>query len=293
MRIASGPRSRHAEDRRHDPGDDERRPVSVGQRETADADRDQRCGRDGRVACGPRLRRSPREREHDGEAGDRSRRPPGGGGRPEDREQDGRRDQPPREAEPVDAMVDRGLERRGEDDPEREARDRPDERGDRPDDGAVGQQHEAKVLLRGADGGEHAELAEPSLRDDREACGGDQRGQEQEDGGHGEHRQRSSAGWSFPRSSEPAKADRTRSPRDSKKESTRLVARVDQDRRRGPGAPADEGETSANSSLSLRGFSTMPTTVRRWPSSARVDPISSRSSSATPSVTATSPRPVG
>ena len=74
--------------------------------------------------------------------------------------------------------------------PEREAGDRPDERGDRPDEGAVGEQHEAEVLLRGADGGEHAELAEPSLRDDREACGGDQRGQEQEDGGHGEHRQR-------------------------------------------------------------------------------------------------------
>ena len=34
------------------------------------------------------------------------------------------------------------------------------------------------------------------------------------------------------------------------------------------GAPANEGETSANSSLSLRGFSTMPTTVRRTPSSA-------------------------
>ena len=73
-------------------------------------------------------------------------------------------------------MVDRGLEGRGEDDPEREAGDRPDERGDRPDDGAVGKQHETKVLLRGADGGEHAELAEPSLRDDCEACGGDQRG---------------------------------------------------------------------------------------------------------------------
>ena len=38
------------------------------------------------------------------------------------------------------------------------------------------------------------------------------------------------------------------------------------------GAPADDGETSANSSLSLRGFSTIPTTVRRRPSSARVAP---------------------
>ena len=70
------------------------------------------------------------------------------------------------------------------------AGDRPAERGDRADEGAVGQEHEAEVLLRGADGGEHAQLPEPSLGDDREAGGGDQRGQEEEDGGDGEHRQR-------------------------------------------------------------------------------------------------------
>ena len=87
-------------------------------------------------------------------------------------------------------MVDRGLERRGEDEPEPEACDRPDDRGKRPDDGAVRQHHETEVLPRGADGGEHAELAEPSLRDDCESCGGNQRCQEEEDGGHGEHRQR-------------------------------------------------------------------------------------------------------
>ena len=175
----------------------------------------------GRVPRGPRLGRSPREREHDGEAGDRSPRPPGGGGRPEDCEEDGRRDQRPRKAEPVDAMVDRGLERRREGDPEREARDRPDECGDRPDERAVGQQHEADVLLRGADGGEHAELAEPSLRDDREAGGGDQRGQEQEDGGHGEHRQRVCR---LPdrrcRVLEPAKAERAVPRPSPKKESS-------------------------------------------------------------------------
>ena len=48
-----------AEDGRDDPGDDERHAVSVGQCETADTDRDQRRGRDRRVACGPRLRRTP------------------------------------------------------------------------------------------------------------------------------------------------------------------------------------------------------------------------------------------
>ena len=59
------------------------------------------------------------------------------------------------------------------------------------------------------------------------------------------------------------------------------------------GDRADEGATRANSSLSLRGFSTIPTTVRRWASSARVEPSSSRRSLATPSVTATSCGPVG
>ena len=87
-------------------------------------------------------------------------------------------------------MVDRRLQPRGEHDPEAEARDRPDDCGDRPDDEAVGEQDQAEVLLRGADGGEHAELTEPALSDDCEACGGDQRGEEEEDGGHGDHRQR-------------------------------------------------------------------------------------------------------
>ena len=142
-----------------------------------------------------------------------------------------------------------------------------------PDDGAVGQQHESEVLLRRADRGEHAELAEPSLCDDREACGGDQRGQEQEDGGHGEHRQRARPPASFRRVLGPATsaeravvarrveegADRRR-----RSASTRTVTRS--------GAPADEGETRANSSLRLRGFSTMPTTVRRRPSRASASP---------------------
>ena len=68
--------------------------------------------------------------------------------------------------------------------------DRPDQCADRADDRAVRQQHEPEVLLGRADRRERAELAEPSLRDDGEARGGNQRGQEQEDGGHGEHRQR-------------------------------------------------------------------------------------------------------
>ena len=104
----------------------------------------------------------------------------------------------------------------------------PHDRGDRPDDAAVGHEHEAEVLVRGADGGEHAELAQPPLRDDREARGGDQRGQEEEDGGHGEHRQRVRRAVVARRSSEPVKAEP--SARDS------LDERVDRRRRsRRPG----------------------------------------------------------
>ena len=134
--------------------------------------------------CGLRSGRARRERERDGDAGDRSPRPPGGGGRSEDCDEDDHREQRPGQAEPVDAVVDRGLERRGDREPEREARDRSDQRADRTDDRAVGQQYESEVLVGRAGRREHAELTEPSLRDHGEARGGDQRGQEQEDGGH-------------------------------------------------------------------------------------------------------------
>src|SRR5215211_6449101 len=87
-------------------------------------------------------------------------------------------------------MAGRGLERRDEREPDCETDDRPDQCADRADDRAVGQQHEPEVLLGRADRRERAELAEPSLGDDGKPCGGNQRGHEQEDGGHGEHRQR-------------------------------------------------------------------------------------------------------
>ena len=87
-------------------------------------------------------------------------------------------------------MVEPGLEGREDPEPERETDDRPNHRADGADDGAVRQQHESQVLRCRAGRGKHAELAESSLRDDGEARGGDQRGQEQEDGGHREHRQR-------------------------------------------------------------------------------------------------------
>ena len=90
----------------------------------------------------------------------------------------------------VDAMTEGRLERRDERDPERETRDRPEQRADRADDRAVGEKHEPEVLPGRTDRSEHAQLAEPSLSDDGEAGGGDERGQQQEDRGHGEHRQR-------------------------------------------------------------------------------------------------------
>ena len=141
-----------------------------------------------------------------------------------------------------------------------------------PTSGAVRHQHETEVLLRGADGGEHAELAEPSLSDDCEACGGNQRGQEQEDGGDGEHRERV-GGLDLAADPSPVRPERPFSLQRVCEGAELLVARVDQNRdvlRR----PADAGETRANSSLSSRGFSTMPTTVRRRPSSASVAPSS-------------------
>ncbi len=178
-----------ADDRRDDPRDDEELSLPVGERETADADRDQRRGRDRGVARRPRSRWAAREREHDREAGRRPARPPGSRGCAEDGEECRRRDQPPGKAEPVDAMVDCRLECRREHEPRRKPDCRPDEGGDRPDDGAVRQQHESQLLLGGTDRGEHAEMAQPPLCDDCEARSGDEGGKEQEDGGHGEHRE--------------------------------------------------------------------------------------------------------
>ncbi len=126
----------------------------------------------------------------DGHAGHCSPRPPCGGGRPEDRDEDNQREQCPRQAQPVETMVERGLQSRHDRQPDCETHDCSDQCADRADDHAVPQQHESKVLLGRADRGEHAELTEPSLRDDGEAGCGNERRQEQEDGGHREHRQR-------------------------------------------------------------------------------------------------------
>ena len=137
-------------------------------------------------------------------------------------------------------------------------------------------------------GGEHAELAQPSLRDDGEARGGDQRGQEEEDGGHGEHRQRVRRSV-VADPLEPAK------PEPSARDPGRIrstVARVEQNRdvvRRARGRGRDERELVAQLARVLDDADDRPAP----PSSARVDPISSRSSSATPSVTATWRGPAG
>jgi hypothetical protein len=82
---------------------------------------------------------------------------------------------PGHQAAAVAAKVERGLECRLDRDPECETCDRSDQCTDRADERAVREQHEAKVLLGRADRSEHAELAEPSLRDDGEACRGNER----------------------------------------------------------------------------------------------------------------------
>ena len=262
----------------------------VGEREAGESRRDQDGGDDRRAVCRLRPGGSRREGERDRDARHRPPGPPGCGGRPEHGDEDDHREQRPRQADRVDAMTEGRLERRDERDPERETRDRPEQRADRADDRAVGEQHEPEVLPGRTDRGEHAQLAEPSLSDDGEACGGDERGQQQEDRGHGEHRQRVRPPVAAPEARTPPTrtgfpARRTKASTAPASASTRTVTRS--------GRPADEGETRANSSLRSRGFSTMPTTVRRRPSRASVFPISSPRSVATPSVTATSSAPFG
>ena len=109
---------------------------------------------------------------------------------PSDRDEDDQREQGPGQAQPVEAMIERGLQSRDDRQPECETDDCSDQCADRADDRTVPQQYESKVPLGRADRGEHAELAEPSLSDDGEAGCGNERRQEQEDSGYGEHRQR-------------------------------------------------------------------------------------------------------
>ena len=165
--------------------------VSVGQREAADSRRDQERSDDRRVVCGPRSGRARREGERDGDAGDHSPRPPGGGGRAEDCD----------ERRPVASRVHGRLS----------GSMRWPAAGSIV--GAIASQSARPTIAPisaaiapttvpfvnstrrrcfsvAPIAGERAELAEPSLRDDCEACGRNQRGQEQEDGRHGEHRQR-------------------------------------------------------------------------------------------------------
>ena len=206
---------------------------------------------------------------------------------------DRHRDQRPRNAEPVDAMVDRGLERRGDDDPEREPDDRPAIAAIVPDERAVGQ----RARVAGAS----------AWRRWRRACRAGAAAAARRPRSPRRRPARPGAGTRWPRRTSPAPppAGRSRAPRnprrpicrgrsrDRRRSRSTSVARVRPAPRPARGARADDGETSANSSLSLRGFSTIPTTVRRRPSSASVEPISSRRRSATPSVTATWPGPTG
>ena len=141
------------------------------------------------------------------------------------------------------------------------------------------------MLLGRTDCGEHAELAESPLSDDGESRGGNERGQEQEDGGHREHRERV-RGLVSPRIPVPRRPERPagwhgvrESELDRRLASTRTVTC----RARSRGRRGDEGELVAE----LSGFSTMPTTVRDGRRERASPPSSSARSSATPSVTAT------
>ena len=249
-------------------------------------------GQQCRTMCGLRPRGSRGEGDRDGHAGDRSPRPPGCGGGAEHRNEDNQRKKSPGQAERVDPVVETGLEGREDGEPDRETDDRPDHCADGADDGAVRQQHEAQMLRCCAGRGEHAELAESALRDDGEAGGGDERGEEQEDGGNREHRQRARPPAVSPAGGGPRPGGYAGLPA-----GTKAVDRLRCPRRPArvtvSGAPADAGETRANSSVRLTG---VLDDADDGPAAAverqRVPDLEPRRS-ATPSVTATCRGPSG
>ena len=89
------------------------------------------AGRDGRLASGPRPGRSRREGERDRDAATVRPGHQAATVAPTTASTTRKCDQPPRETERVDPMIDRRFEHRGKDDPEREPRDRSDDRGER------------------------------------------------------------------------------------------------------------------------------------------------------------------
>ena len=168
-----------------------------------------------------------------------------------------------------------------DEEPENEATDGTDEANHR----AVGTDDETDVAIGGPDRLEHADRAEPALRQHGEAADRDERDEE-----HPEH--------------EGRKRDRFGVERVRLGDRGRRLDRVPIFKSEGtPGASNSAttcvgeltcpGVTSANSSRRLWGFSTVPTTLRSTPPTLQVAPSDRWNAEATPLVTATSSAPVG
>ncbi len=122
------------------------------------------------------LRRSgpPGQGGDDGNPGDRAGRARGGevGGHHGQRHR--RSDHDPRQLEHPDQVVGTGFQPRPVGQPDGQAQDRPGQRADDTHQDAVDPDHETDVPVGGAQGAEHAERAQPALRQHREAPHRDQ-----------------------------------------------------------------------------------------------------------------------
>ena len=122
-----------------------------------------------------RRRRSARQRLDDRHLGDRPRRTRRREEGRDDREHHGCSDDHPREREHPDDVVRALLEARAVGEPDDEPEDEAEDRTDDADDRAVGADDETDVAVGRAGRLEHADRAEPALREHREAADRDER----------------------------------------------------------------------------------------------------------------------
>ena len=144
------------------------------------------AGRPGPAASLPRGRRPPRERGDDRQPGDR----PGGSDGRQVRRQHGERhrheDHQPGQLEGAHDVVSAGFGARAVRQPGRQAEREPGHRADNPGREAVGADHEPDVGVRGTLRAEHADRAQPPLRQHREPAHADQRDEQHPERGRGQ-----------------------------------------------------------------------------------------------------------
>ena len=173
-------------------GDEQGRRLLVGKGEASSAYREEDRAQPSRTAGGSGARGTAGQRLGDRHAGDHARRPPRCADRGDQFQQDDGNDDRPRQAEPTDAVVCRSFEQGRERHPEDGADHRARSGGYQADQGAIGEHRVADVLLRGADGGQHAQLTQPALGDGGKPGGG-HKGYEQEEEGRRDQGQSATA----------------------------------------------------------------------------------------------------